>query len=93
MSWKIPGNSLAIALLLAVMAHDVIREAGRTNVFDLACAVAPVVVGVLWVFSFSSPMGVISFALKSVGIQWNRLLNSNHAMTRLWLQRFREQIS
>ena len=85
---------LAIALLLAVMANGVIRGAGTYKTLLIwPYAVAPVVAGVLWVFMFSSPMGVISFALQSVGIQWNHLLNSNHAMTLIVVAAVWKQIS
>ena len=64
------GRGLAIALLLAVMAHGVIRGAGKYKPLLIwPYAVAPVVAGVLWVFRFFSPVGVISFALQSVEIQ------------------------
>ena len=85
---------LAIALLLAVMANGIIRGAGTYKTLLIwPYAVAPVVAGVLWVFMFSSPMGVISFALQSVGIEWNHLLNSNHAMTLIVVAAVWKQIS
>ena len=85
---------LAIALLLAVMANGVIRGAGTYKTLLIwPYAVAPVVAGVLWVFMFSSPMGVISFALQSVGVEWNHLLNSNHAMTLIVVAAVWKQIS
>ena len=85
---------LAIALLLAVMANGVIRGAGTYKTLLIwPYAVAPVVAGVLWVFMFSSPMGVISFALQSVGIEWNHLLNSTHAMTLIVVAAVWKQIS
>ena len=88
------GCGLAIALLLAVMANGVIRGAGTYKTLLIwPYAVAPVVAGVLWVFMFSSPMGVISFALQSVGIEWNHLLNSNHAMTLIVVAAVWKQIS
>ena len=90
----VAGCGLAIALLLAVMANGVIRGAGTYKTLLIwPYAVAPVVAGVLWVFMFSSPMGVISFALQSVGIQWNHLLNSNHAMTLIVVAAVWKQIS
>ncbi|MDP3605313.1 MAG: glycerol-3-phosphate transporter permease, partial [Polaromonas sp.] len=71
----VAGCGLAIALLLAVMANGVIRAAATYKTLLIwPYAVAPVVAGVLWVFMFSSPMGVISFALQSVGVEWNHLL-------------------
>ena len=90
----VAGCGLAIALLLAVMANGVIRGAGTYKTLLIwPYAVAPVVAGVLWVFMFSSPMGVISFALQSVGIQWNHLLNSTHAMTLIVVAAVWKQIS
>ena len=85
---------LAIALLLAVMANGVIRGAGTYKTLLIwPYAVAPVVAGVLWVFMFSSPMGVIAFALQSLGIEWNHLLNSTHAMTLIVIAAVWKQIS
>jgi len=90
----VAGCGLAIALLLAVMANDVIRAAGTYKTLLIwPYAVAPVVAGVLWVFMFSSPMGVISFALQSVGVEWNHLLNSTHAMTLIVVAAVWKQIS
>ena len=90
----VAGFGLAIALLLAVMANGVIRGAGTYKTLLIwPYAVAPVVAGVLWVFMFSSPMGVISFALQSVGVEWNHLLNSTHAMTLIVVAAVWKQIS
>ena len=72
---------LSISLLLAVMANRVIRGAGIYKTLLIwPYAVAPVVAGVLWLFMFASPMGVIAYWLRMLGINWNHLLNSNHAM-------------
>ena len=90
----VAGCGLAIALLLAVMANGVIRAAATYKTLLIwPYAVAPVVAGVLWVFMFSSPMGVISFALQSVGVEWNHLLNSTHAMTLIVVAAIWKQIS
>ena len=90
----VAGFGLAIALLLAVMANGVIRGAGTYKTLLIwPYAVAPVVAGVLWVFMFASPMGVISFALQSVGVEWNHLLNSTHAMTLIVVAAVWKQIS
>ena len=87
-------SGLTIALLLAVMADSVIRAAGTYKTLLIwPYAVAPVVAGVLWVFMFSSPMGVIAYALQSFGIQWNHLLNSTHAMTLIVVAAVWKQIS
>jgi sn-glycerol 3-phosphate transport system permease protein len=85
---------LAIALLLAVMANRVLRGSGIYKTLLIwPYAVAPVVAGVLWLFMFASPMGVISYYLRAVGIEWNHLLNSNHAMTLIVAAAVWKQIS
>ena len=90
----VAGFGLAIALLLAVMANGVMRGAGTYRTLLIwPYAVAPVVAGVLWVFMFLSPHGVISFALQSFGVEWNHLLNSTHAMTLIVVAAVWKQIS
>ncbi|MFB0934555.1 MAG: sn-glycerol-3-phosphate ABC transporter permease UgpA [Propionivibrio sp.] len=85
---------LSISLLLAVMANRVVRgERFYKTLLIWPYAVAPVVAGVLWVFMFASPMGVIAFWLQAVGINWNHLLNSNHAMTLIIIAAVWKQIS
>ncbi len=85
---------LSVSLLLAVMANRVARgERFYKTLLIWPYAVAPVVAGVLWVFMFTSPMGVIAFWLKAIGINWNHLLNSNHAMTLIIVAAVWKQIS
>ena len=85
---------LAISLLLAVMANRVMRgERLYKTLLIWPYAVAPVVAGVLWVFMFASPMGVIAFWLRAIGINWDHLLNANHAMTLIVVAAVWKQIS
>ncbi|WP_301100677.1 sn-glycerol-3-phosphate ABC transporter permease UgpA [Propionivibrio sp.] len=85
---------LGISLLLAVMANRVMLGSGIYKTLLIwPYAVAPVVAGVLWLFMFASPMGVIAFWLRAVGIEWNHLLNSNHAMTLIVVAAVWKQIS
>lgn len=85
---------LTIALLLAVMANRVIRGAmAYKTLLIWPYAVAPAVAGVLWLFLFASPMGVISFYLKAMGINWDHLLNSGNAMTLIVIAAVWKQIS
>jgi sn-glycerol 3-phosphate transport system permease protein len=85
---------LVISLLLAVMADRVLKGAAIYKTLLIwPYAVAPVVAGVLWLFMFASPMGVISFYLRSVGIEWNHLLDSGHAMTLIVVAAVWKQIS
>ena len=85
---------LTLALLLAVMADRVWRAA---NIYKTLLiwpyAVAPAVAGVLWVFMFASPMGVIAFALHWLGLNWNHLLDSRDAMTLIVVAAVWKQIS
>lgn len=74
-------SGLSIALLLALMADRVLRGASVYKTLLIwPYAVAPVVAGVLWIFMFASPMGVIAYGLRAAGVEWNHLLNANHAM-------------
>jgi sn-glycerol 3-phosphate transport system permease protein len=85
---------LTIALLLAVMANRVIRGAmAYKTLLIWPYAVAPAVAGVLWLFLFASPMGVVSFYLRAVGIDWNHLLDSGNAMTLIVIAAVWKQIS
>lgn len=87
-------SGLSISLLLAVMADRVLKGAAIYKTLLIwPYAVAPVVAGVLWLFMFASPMGVISFYLRSVGIEWNHLLDSGHAMTLIVVAAVWKQIS
>ena len=85
---------LAIALLLAVMADRVLKgEAVYKTLLIWPYAVAPVVAGVLWLFMFASPMGVVAYYLRAVGIEWNHLLDADHAMTLIVAAAVWKQIS
>jgi len=85
---------LSIALLLAVMADRVIRGAGLYKTLLIwPYAVAPAVAGVLWVFMFASPMGVVAYALQVVGVEWNHMLKSEHAMALIVMAAVWKQIS
>jgi len=85
---------LSVSLLLAVMADRVVRGAMiYKTLLILPYAVAPAVAGVLWLFLFAPSVGIVSFALQSVGFEWNHLLNGNHAMTLIVLAAVWKQIS
>jgi sn-glycerol 3-phosphate transport system permease protein len=85
---------LSIALLLAVMADRVVRgSAIYKTLLIWPYAVAPAVAGVLWLFMFAPSIGVVSYALRAIGIDWNHLLNGTHAMTLIVLASVWKQIS
>ena len=59
---------LGVALLLAVMADRAARGAAIYKTLLIwPYAVAAAVAGVLWLFMFNSPMGVVAFALRAIG--------------------------
>jgi sn-glycerol 3-phosphate transport system permease protein len=93
-SAAVAGLSLSAALLLAVMADKQIRGgAVYRTLLIWPYAVAPAVAGVLWIFMFQPSLGVIARGLRGLGIDWNPLLNANHAMTMVILAAAWKQIS
>lgn len=85
---------LSVSLLLAVMADRVVRGARAYRTLLIwPYAVAPAVAGVLWMFMFASPMGVVAWALQGVGVEWNHRLDSSHALTLIVLAAVWKQIS
>lgn len=90
----VAGLGLSLALALAVFADRVLRGAHVYKTLLIwPYAVAPAVAGVLWLFMFAPSIGIVSFALRSVGIHWNHLLNSNQAMTLIVMAAVWKQIS
>ncbi len=85
---------LSIALLLAVMADRVVRGATFYKTLLIwPYAVAPAVAGVLWIFMFAPPMGVVAWALQAIGIDWNHLLDPQDAMALIVAAAVWKQIS
>jgi sn-glycerol 3-phosphate transport system permease protein len=85
---------LSIALLLAVFADRVVRGAMLYKTFLIwPYAVAPAVAGVLWVFMFSPGVGVVAYALREMGWDWNHLINGNQAMALIVMAAVWKQLS
>ena len=85
---------IGVSLVLAVFADRIIRGAVVYKTFLIVpYAVAPAVAGVLWLFMFSPTLGVVSYALARLGIDWNYLLNSNHAVALIVMAAVWNQIS
>ncbi|MBL0920061.1 MAG: sn-glycerol-3-phosphate ABC transporter permease UgpA [Hydrogenophaga sp.] len=90
----VAGVGLVIALLLAVMANRVLRGASAYKTLLIwPYAVAPVVAGVLWLFMFASPYGVVAYFLRWMGLEWNHLLNADHALALIVMAAVWKQIS
>jgi sn-glycerol 3-phosphate transport system permease protein len=85
---------LSTSLLLAVMADRVVKGALLyKTMLIVPYAVAPAVVGVLWLFMFAPSIGIVSYWLRAMGVDWNHLLNGQHAMTLIVLAAVWKQIS
>jgi sn-glycerol 3-phosphate transport system permease protein len=85
---------IAISLVLAVFADRVIKGAlAYKTLLIWPYAVAPAVAGVLWLFMFAPSIGVVSYALRKSGIEWNALLNGNQAMLLIVMAAVWKQIS
>jgi sn-glycerol 3-phosphate transport system permease protein len=90
----VAGLGIGISLVLAVFADRVVKA---TLIYRTLLiwpyAVAPAVDGVLWLFMLAPSIGVVSYALRALGIEWNSLLNSTHAMTLIVMASVWKQIS
>ncbi len=85
---------ISLSLLLAIFADRVVRGAMfYKTLLIVPYAVAPAVAGVLWIFMFSPSLGVVSYALGKLGLNWNHLLNEGHAMTLIVMAAVWKQIS
>ncbi len=74
-------SGIVISLVLATMADRVLRGALAYKTFLIwPYAVAPAVAGVLWGFMFAPSVGIITWALKQLGYEWNYVLEGDQAM-------------
>ncbi|MCX7150930.1 MAG: sn-glycerol-3-phosphate ABC transporter permease UgpA [Rhodocyclales bacterium] len=85
---------IAVSLLLATMADRVLRGAlAYKTLLIWPYAVAPAVAGVLWAFLFAPSVGIITFALKQIGIEWNWVLRGDQAMALVVIASVWKQVS
>jgi len=93
-SFAIAVSSLSFALLLAVMADKPLRGSMLYRTLLIwPYAVAPPVVGVLWIFMLHPSLGVLSRYLRNLGVDWNLLLDGNQAAGLIILAAAWKQIS
>ncbi|WP_426410689.1 sn-glycerol-3-phosphate ABC transporter permease UgpA [Bradyrhizobium ganzhouense] len=93
-SFAIAVSSLSFALLLAVMADKPLRGSMLYRTLLIwPYAVAPPVVGVLWIFMLHPSLGVLARYLRAAGVDWNPLLDSNQAAALIILAAAWKQIS
>ncbi|MEH2490295.1 sn-glycerol-3-phosphate ABC transporter permease UgpA [Bradyrhizobium sp. AZCC 2230] len=93
-SFAIALSSLSFALLLAVMADKPLRGSMLYRTLLIwPYAVAPPVVGVLWIFMLHPSLGVLARYLRAAGVDWNPLLDGNQAAGLIILAAAWKQIS
>jgi sn-glycerol 3-phosphate transport system permease protein len=87
-------TGLALSLLLAVFADRVLRGA---NVYKTLLiwpyAVAPAVAGVLWLFMLSPSIGILTYTLRGVGVDWNYYVHPDQALLLICVAAIWKQIS
>jgi len=85
---------IGLSLLLAVFADRVVRGSSIYKTLLIwPYAVAPAVAGVLWLFMFSPSIGIVAYWLGLLGLDWNHLMNSNHAMALVVMAAIWKQLS
>jgi sn-glycerol 3-phosphate transport system permease protein len=90
----VAGSGIAISLLLAAMADRVVRGAlAYRTLLIWPYAVASAVAGVLWAFLFAPSVGIVTFALRSIGIPWDWVLQGDQAMLLVVIAATWKQIS
>ncbi|MBY5761795.1 sn-glycerol-3-phosphate ABC transporter permease UgpA [Rhizobium leguminosarum] len=86
--------STAIALLLAAAAMRVLRTSRiYSTLLIWPYAVAPAIAGILWWFMFNPSIGIVAYMLRAMGINWNHLINPDHAMVLIVIAATWKQIS
>ena len=90
----VAGSGIAISLVLAAMADRVVRGALAYRLLLIwPYAVASAVAGVLWAFLFAPSIGIVTFALRSIGIPWDWVLQGDQAMLLVVIAATWKQIS
>jgi len=87
-------SGLAVSLLFAVFADRVLRGARAYKALLVwPYAVAPAVAGILWMFLLSPSIGVMAYALRSAGVDWNYYVHSGQALLLVVVAAVWKQIS
>ncbi len=77
----VAGGGIAVSLVLATMADRVVRGAlVYRTLLIWPYAVAPAVAGVLWAFMFAPSIGICSYVLKRMGVDWNWVIRGDQAL-------------
>jgi sn-glycerol 3-phosphate transport system permease protein len=71
---------LGTSLALAYFADRALRGATFYKTLLIwPYAIAPAVAGVLWSFLFNPSLGIVSFVIRKMGVEWNYVLNGEQA--------------
>jgi len=93
-SFAVAGLSMGVALFFAALADRVVKGAhGYRTLLIIPYAVAPVLAGTLWLFLFNPTLGIMTYFLDMLGINWNHKLDSSQAMGLVILAAAWKQIS
>ena len=85
--------ALGIALVLAACCDHVLRGARAYQTLIIwPYAVAPAIAAVLWAFMFNPTIGILAYGLKSIGYDWNHLLNGGQAISLVVISALFKQI-
>ena len=86
--------SMSVALLLAVFADREIKGRGIYRTLLIwPYAVAPAVAAILWILLLHPQIGMISHALKTLGVNWDYKINGTQAMLVVILASAWKQVS
>jgi sn-glycerol 3-phosphate transport system permease protein len=86
--------SMTLALALAVTANRMVRSSKVYSALLVwPYAIAPVIAGILWWFMFNPTIGILAYAMRALGINWNHLTDPNDAMVLIVLAATWKQIS
>lgn len=93
-SISVTALSMGLSLLFAVCVNRVLRT-GRiyTTLLVWPYAVAPAAAGLLWWFMFNPSVGVLPYAMRYFGYDWNHRLNGGDAMVLIVIAAAWKQIS
>jgi len=90
----VAASGIGISLLLATMADRVVLGAlAYKTLLIWPYAVAPAVAGVLWAFLFAPSVGVVTYALRRAGVDWDWALQGDQAMLLVVIAATWKQIS
>lgn len=86
--------SMGSALLLAAAVSRVLKSnRAYTTLLVWPYAVAPAAVGLLWWFIFNPAIGILPYALRSLGYDWNHRLHGADAMVLIVVAAAWKQVS